>query len=206
MTDQEEIEIFVAMFEVALRTNNVPEGQWKAKLHSHLTAKAKLRIQSVIQDHDSSYNQVKEALLGCSNMTFSAAAESLMSAERGRLYTLDYRQCEDKLYRLMQKVCRDAVDIPQALGCLTVAFMRYNLSPSLKTYIDLKEQFDRCVFSQTLDEWELTQPVGTSCFRKQGVGASVPPLKQPNSFPIRKPITCFHCGNRATLAQNVALG
>ena len=92
MTEQEEVETFVAMFEAALRTKKVPELQWKAKLHSHLNPKAKLRIQSVILDHDSTYEQVKDALLRCSNKTFNAAVKSLMSREWGRIYTLDHRR------------------------------------------------------------------------------------------------------------------
>ena len=94
---------------------------------------------------------------------------------------------------LVQKVCKDTTNVPQAVDCITVAFMRYNLSPSLKIYVDIKGQFDRRDFSQILDEWEMTQPVGTSCFEKQGVGVLVPPPKQSTSTPTRKPITCFHC-------------
>ena len=85
MKDNEDIDMFVAMFEAALRANNIPEEQWKAKLHSHLSPKAKLKIQTTIQDVDATCEQIKEALLGCSNMTFSAAAETLMTADKGKL-------------------------------------------------------------------------------------------------------------------------
>ena len=36
MKEGEEIEVFVSMFEAALRASNVPEQQWCAKLHAHL--------------------------------------------------------------------------------------------------------------------------------------------------------------------------
>ena len=64
MRESEDIETFVAMFEAALWSNNIPKNLWKAKLHAHLTTKAKLRIQTAIQDFDSTYDEVKEALLG----------------------------------------------------------------------------------------------------------------------------------------------
>ena len=195
MKDSEEIEIFVAMFEAALRTNDIPQAQWKAKLHSHLTPKAKVRKQSTIQDYDSTYDEVKEALLGCSNMTFSAATETLMSGDRGKLYNLEHRQCRDKLKRLAEKVTRNAKFVGEALDAMVVDFMRQNVVPSLKTCVDMKGQFDVEEFSKTLDKWESTQPVGIACFRKQGLGVSTPPNKQSSttSFP-RKLVICFFCG------------
>ena len=45
MKDGEDIDTLVAMFEAALRANNVPDTLWKAKLHSHRNMKTKLRIQ-----------------------------------------------------------------------------------------------------------------------------------------------------------------
>ena len=55
MREGEEVETFIAMFEAALRTNEIPQAQWKAKLHSHLNLKTKIRIQSTKQDYDSTY-------------------------------------------------------------------------------------------------------------------------------------------------------
>ena len=81
MKEGEEIDTFIAMFEAALRACDIPEEQWKAKLHTHLNPATKLRIQDTIQDHDATYDDIKEALLGYGNMTFSAAAETLMSGD-----------------------------------------------------------------------------------------------------------------------------
>ena len=50
MTDGEETEKFIAMFEAALRASKIPEEQWCAKLHAHLNPSTQLRVQDVIQD------------------------------------------------------------------------------------------------------------------------------------------------------------
>ena len=163
MRENENIETFITMFEAALRANQIPEGQWKARIHSLLTPRSKIRVQSVIQDPKSSYDDIKEALMGCS-MTFSAAAENLMSGERGHVYNLDHRQCSEKL---VSKVMGSAGTLREAAEQMAVAFMHYNLNPNLKTYVDMKGVFDINRFSQTLDEWESTQPTQTSCFKRQ---------------------------------------
>ena len=166
MKDNEDIDTFIAMFEAALTAGNVPDDQWKAKLHAHLNPKTKLRIQSTIQDSDASYEDIKAALLGCGCMTFSAVAETLLTGDRGKVYNLKHRQCKEKLLRITEKVMTGATSVREAAQCITVALMRQNLVPSLKTYIDLKGEFDSETFSRTLDKWEATQPIGTSCFKK----------------------------------------
>ena len=100
-------------------------------------------------------------------MTFSAAAETLMTGNKGKLYALDHRQCKDKIKRLLEKVTRNATNVNEALDDITVAFMRQSLVPALKTYVDMKDTFESDEFSRTLDEWEATQP-GTTCFVRQG--------------------------------------
>ena len=46
--------------------------------------------------------------------------------------------------------------------------MRQQLVPSLKTYVDMKGQFQTDDFLQILDEWEATQPEGTIKSRTLG--------------------------------------
>ena len=91
MKEGDDAELFVTMFEAALRSNNVPHAQWKNKLHAHVSLKSEARIQSVILDDGSTYEEVKEALLGCAAMTFSSAAEDMCTSERGRLFNLEPR-------------------------------------------------------------------------------------------------------------------
>ena len=93
------------------------------------------------------YEDIKETLLGCSNMTFSAAAETLMSGDRGKVCTLEHRQCKEKLKKLAEKVTKDATTLREGIQCIIIAFMQQNLVPSLKTYVDLKGNFDSEEFS-----------------------------------------------------------
>ena len=97
MKEGEDAELFLAMFEAALRSYNVPQGQWKNKLHAHLSLKSKTCIQTVIKGDDSTYDEVKEALLGYAAMTFSSAAEDMSTGETGRLFSLEPRQAQDKV-------------------------------------------------------------------------------------------------------------
>ena len=146
----------------------------------------------MLQDEDATYDDIKEALLGCSNMMFSAASETLMTGDRGKLYTLPHRQCKEKLFKLVQKVMSNALTLKEATQAVVVAFMQQNLTPALKTYVDLKGTFDREQFSKVIDEWEATKPTGVTCFKKPTI-----PINPGQAKPTlnKKPITCFFCGN-----------
>ena len=123
--------MFVTMFEAAHMSNDIPQAQCKGKLHYHITLKAKVKIQFTIQDYDSTYEDIKEALKGCRDMTFCSAAEYMFSGEKGRLFNLDHRQCDNKLARLIAKVTKSAETTQDCVDCMTVALLRYNLVSSL---------------------------------------------------------------------------
>ena len=111
--------------------------------NAHLSLKAKSRIQMVIQDNDSTYEEVKEALLGCAAMTFSSAAEDVCTGERGRLFSIEPRQAITKIIRLLGKLTNDAETIQDALNSIGVAMTRNWLVPSLKSYVDMSRKFER---------------------------------------------------------------
>ena len=202
MREGEEIETFLGMFEAALRASKVPIDQWCAKLHAHLTPTTKLRVQKTIQDPDSTYEMIREALIGCGSISFTKAAETLLTGDRGKLYQLGHRQCRDKLRKLIEKVTKNATNEDEIYDYLTVAFMRHNLNPTLKTYVDLKGRFECEEFAQTIDEWEATQPLGTKCFDTQEhtqTSATHPSNKQ--TF-AKKPGSCFYCGKAGHFSRD----
>ena len=203
MKEREDAELFVAMFEAALRSNNVPQGQWKNNVHANLSLKSKARIQSAIQDNDSTYDEVKEALLGCAAMTFSSAAEDLCTGERGRLFNLDPRQVIDKVIRLVGKLTKDAETKPEILNCIGVALTRNWLDPSLKSYVDRTRKFELNEYVKTIEEWEHTQPMGTSCFKKTLTGFQQPTLTRQsnNQYQAKNPVTCFYCGKQGHMLK-----
>ena len=191
MREGEEIETFLGMFEAALRASNVPANQWCAKLHAHLNPSTKLRIQDTIQDPDATYKVIKEALIGCSSMSFSTAAETLLTRDKGKLYMLGHRQCKDKLCKLIEKVTKKADNEKEIYELLAVAFMRHQLHPSLKTYVDLKGEFSSEEFSRTIDEWEATHPWVQSVSRNRVMFLAVRVSQAQNHLLIKEQCLVF---------------
>ena len=152
--DVDDVELFVTMFEASLLSNLIPEAQWKNKLHAHLSMRAKLKIHKVMQDPGSTYEEIKEALLGCTAMSFSSAAEDFKTGERGRLAKLEPRQAIEKMSRLVSKITRGAADIQEAEDLMVVAETRNWLVPSLKTYVDMSKSFQLQDYVRTIEEWE----------------------------------------------------
>ena len=98
MRETDDVEMFVTMFESALLSNGIPVAQWKNKLHAHLTMKAKLKFYKVMSNQDTTYEEVKEPLLGCT--AISSAAEAFCTGEKGKLTKLDVRQTTEIMIRL----------------------------------------------------------------------------------------------------------
>ena len=200
MKDSDDTELFMSLLEAALLSNNIPEDQWKNKLHSQLSMKAKLKIHSVMQDNNSTYKDIKDALLGCTAMSFSSAAEDFCTGERGRLTNLEPRQAIEKMARLAGKIMKEAVDITQALNLIAVAQTRSWLVPPLKTFIDMSQTFGLQEYISKIEEWEKSQPVGTACFKKTYPGHQLTStFNKPH--PYKKPITCFYCGKTGHVSR-----
>ena len=136
-------------------------------------------------------------------MTFSSAAEDLCMGERGRLFNLDPRQVFDKVIRLVGKLTKDAETKPEILNCIGVVLTRNCLVPSLKSYVDMTRKFELNEYVKIIEEWEHTQPMGTSCFKKTLTGFQQPTLtRQSNSqYQAKKPVTCFHCGKQGHMLK-----
>ena len=116
--------MFVTMFESALLSNGIPVAQWKNKLHAHLTMKAKLKLYKVMSNQDTTYEEVKEPLLGCTAMPFSSAAEAFCTGEKGKLTKLDVRQATEIMIRLANKITQEAEDVREAAEYMTIAKIR----------------------------------------------------------------------------------
>ena len=194
MKPGEEIETFVGMFEAALRAGNVPENQWCAKLHAHLEPDTKLKIQDALQDPDATYQNIKDALLGCTGLSFNAAAETLLTVDRGRLLQLPIRQFIDKIAKLLEKVTKEAADEKEIYQYIAVAFARNYLNPTLKTYFDLKGEFSKEQCCRLVEEWLTNQPAGVPWHRKLDSQPSTDNKQMYRAGNTKKPGSCFHCG------------
>ena len=190
MTEGEDVEIFIELFEAAMTDGNIPQDKWKSRLHAALDTTSKLKVRDIITDYDSTYDQVKNTLIGCGTLTFGASSEAIMTANRGQTLDLPIRQAIDKTARLVEKIVAEATTIKEACQYVAIAINRHSLTPQLKQYVDLKGAFSKDEFCRTVEEWQSTQPQGTKWSRR--------------STPYDKPFTrtgttnrlgpCFHCG------------
>ena len=143
MEQCDQIEHFVGLFEAALKAAKIPEDQWCAKLHAQINMETKLKIHDIFVKPDATYQDIKDALLGCSNITFNIAAEKLMTADRCTLLKLPIRQFINKLAMLMEKLTKEAAEEKEIYQYLAVAHARSYLNPTLKTHFEFKGVFDK---------------------------------------------------------------
>ena len=120
----------------------VTEDKWVAKLHSALDTETKLSIKDTISDPLATYDQIKQALIGQSFLTFTAASEAIMTLDQGGITKLPMRQAVRKLTHLFEKATAEATNVREACIYSAVAVVRYALTPDAKQYMDIKGTFD----------------------------------------------------------------
>ena len=99
MTDKDDVEIFLRQLEIALRTSKIPVDKWKQHLLSQLTLQAKEQVIGLLEDDDTDYDDIKQALLNRHVMTYAAAAKAFFTADKGELLNTPVQQAGDKLIR-----------------------------------------------------------------------------------------------------------
>ena len=201
MSKGEDVELFIELFETALTVGGVPEGKWVAKLHAALDTDTKLAIKGTITNPDSTYVEIKQALVGQSHLTFTAASEAIMTLDQGSVTKMPMRQGIQKLTRLFEKATAEATSIREDCLYSAVAVARYSLNPEAKQYIDIKGTFDCDNFCRSIEEWQRTH-MGKSVWEyKQKTFGD----KQSAMFtPGRKTGSCYHCGKGGSLCIRVS--
>ena len=192
MTENEDVEVFIELFEAALIDNDIDHDKWKGKLHTALDTASKLKVRDLIIDRTSSYDQIKQALVGCGTLTFSASSESIMTADRGQTLTLPIRQAIQKTVRLLEKMTQEAETNAEVYQYIAIAMVRFFLNPDLKQYMDLKGRIDKENFCKGVEEWLTTQVPGTKWCKKPSLSDKVPgkgSLSKQNS-------SCYFCGKK----------
>ena len=86
----------------------------------------------LLEDEDSGYEEIRSALLGCTAMTFAAAAEFVFTADKGSLVLLPITKAGDKLFRWVKKMTEGAETIRQANDRVTVGVLRSLMSLTLR--------------------------------------------------------------------------
>ena len=190
MTEGEDVEVFLDMFEAALIDNGVPENKWRGKVHAALDTTTKLKVRDLIKDPRGTYQDLKDALIGCGALSFSNASETVMTADRNKLLALPLRQAVHKWHRLLERMSTNATTISESCMCTAIAMARYHMDPDLKRYVDVKGEFSKERFCQTADEWQATQPPSSKWSKRAS------PYDRPSPKPMtsKKSGNCFHCG------------
>ena len=199
MTEGEDVTTFMELLEAAMVDNHIPPEQWKAKVHASLDTTTKLKVRDTITNPDSTYAQLKEALLGCGTLSFSHASESLMTGERGDISSVPIRQALQKYQRILERLTSEALTIKEACGYIAVAVARFNTNPDLKTYLDMKGDFSKDPFCQNVEEWLATKQAGTKWSGRQDKQ-----YRQPIGRPAqqgRLKGECYFCGKPGHFAQ-----
>jgi len=65
MSEGEDVEVFLDLFESAMVDNHIPEDKWRGKMHASLDTATKLKVRDLIRNPDVTYQEVKDALIGC---------------------------------------------------------------------------------------------------------------------------------------------
>ena len=107
MTDKDEVEPFIRHLEIALKTAVIPQDRWKQYLLSQLTVKRKEQVIYLIEEDDSEYEDIKQALPNRKTTTFAAAAEAFFTADKGQLLNLQLQGMGDKLAMWIGKMGED---------------------------------------------------------------------------------------------------
>jgi len=191
MSKGEDVELFIEVFETALTVGGVPEDKWTAKLHAALDTETKLSVKETITITDSTYEDIKQALIRQGHLTFTAASEALMTLDEGKLTKLSMRQSIQRLARLLEKATAEATSIRETCLYGDVAIARYFLQPDIKQYVDVKGYFDNDGFCRAIEEWKKTHS-GTQVLNYR---QRTPIDKQQARFNLgRKQGSCCHCG------------
>jgi len=207
LKEGEDMETFIVGFETALRLGEVPRGWWKREIATHIPMSVLTKVSDVVNEDGSSYEDIVGALRGSVSLSFGSAAEDLCTGERGKVYDMDVRSSLSRLKHLVKAVAGDACSVEEMAEALAVALARDHLVPQLKMVIDTGMRFKYREFIESCEQWERSQPRGTSCYKKSRPGFTAPVRSlgnnQANSGQPqgRARPTCFSCGKVGHLAR-----
>ena len=158
----------------------------------------------LLDDDDSEYDDIKQALLGRQVMTFASAAEAFFSADNKELLKETLQHSGDKMIRWLEKMTEGAETDRVKFERITMRALRSYMVPELKNYMDLSKPASRPEFEALAEQWVKSQTYKRSMFKQSGNNykqynqASEGSRGTYNSgsaqgVGYRKPISCFNC-------------
>ena len=102
-------------------TSEIPNTKWKHYHHSQFTLNVKQKVMYLLQQPDSTYDEIRAALMECTTMTFAATAEAIFTDDNGKLVQLPLRAAMDKVCRWITKFVRNAETIKETLDSVSIS-------------------------------------------------------------------------------------
>ena len=200
MKDTDDVEIFVKQLETVMRSADVPRTKSKHHLLTQLTVTAKEPLDSLLEDGDIQYEEVKEAIMSRKVMTNATAAEAYYSNNRELLY-LPVMQTFTKLKRWLIKM-EGAVTEDLRRDKYMMGHVRSQLTPELKMFIDLSKPQTAARFESLVEQWSISQPSKCAVFINKTTSTSRQSTYGLGSLSKgKKPLTCYHCGKAGHIAK-----
>ena len=158
----------------------------------------------MLEDEISDFDDIKRALLGCTAMTFAAAAEAVFTADKGEILNIPSRQAGDKLVRWIEKMAEGTETNRQIFDRIAMGVIKSHTVLELKTYIVLAKPTDRQEFHAMIEQWVRSQPVKKPMYKTMGgyrygiqnsdTSKYSTSTKFGSSTTFKKPLTCYACG------------
>ena len=158
----------------------------------------KLTIKEVITNANSTYEEIRQALVGQGHLPFTAASEAIMTLDEGGITKVPMRQAIQKIARLFEKATAEATSIRETCLYSAMALARFFLQAEVTQYIDIKGTFDNDGFCRSIEEWQRTYP-GKQTWEVRQRTCQDRQTSRVSSG--KRPGECYFCGKPGHFAQ-----
>ena len=200
MKDKDDPEVFIRYLEAALVRAMVPQEDWMDHVQPQITLEAGEKIIEVLENVDSTFEDIKAAMTGVSAMTFTSTAEAMFNPLSGGEKPKP-RLLADKLKRWIKKLIQEAETEAEIVEKFTVGCLRSTLSQELKNYLDLTETTTIPRYIMKIEEWEKCTAEGRLIY-KQEVTSRTSYKETQQSTGYKKTATCYHCGKVGHISRD----
>ena len=107
-------------------------------LNAHIRSTA----YAVLSNEHATFEDIKQARIGHTQLTFTAASVAALSLDAGKLIDSPARLMMDKLSRFIEKVMSEATTTEEATKYMVVPIARFYMTQDIQEHLDVKGMFD----------------------------------------------------------------
>ena len=200
MKDTNDPVVFIRYLETALVKVRIPQDQWKDHVQPQITLQAGEKIIEVLENEDSTFEDIKAALTRVDAMSFASTAEALFKPVNVGEKPVP-RKLADRLKIWVKKLIQEAETVAEIVEKLTVVFLMSKLSQELKEYLDLTETSTIPRHLIKINEWEKCR-VESKPIYKQEESSRNTYKEARDCTEFKKLVTCFHCGKAGHVSRD----